>query len=83
MSTPIGFVGREPELRVLEEQLAIAATGHPQIVFLEGEAGVGQVDFAGPVPHFSFATPPLSPLVAMRRRRFSPMGSSISCSPAL
>jgi DNA-binding CsgD family transcriptional regulator len=42
VSTPIGFVGREPELRVLEEQLAIAATGQPQIVFLEGEAGAGK-----------------------------------------
>jgi type II secretory pathway predicted ATPase ExeA len=42
VSTPIGFVGREPELRVLDEQLAIAAIGQPRFVFLEGEAGAGK-----------------------------------------
>ena len=37
-----GFVGRQGELRILEERLAAAATGRPQVVYLEGDAGAGK-----------------------------------------
>jgi len=37
-----GFVGRQPELRVLDERLAAARMGQPQIVYVEGEAGAGK-----------------------------------------
>jgi class 3 adenylate cyclase/tetratricopeptide (TPR) repeat protein len=36
------FVGRETELLALQQALAQAATGHGQVVALEGEAGVGK-----------------------------------------
>ena len=42
MSTPAGFVGRQSELRILGERLAAAQTGHPQVVYVEGEAGGGK-----------------------------------------
>jgi DNA-binding CsgD family transcriptional regulator len=42
MSTSVGFVGRQRELRILDERLAAAATGHPQVVYVEGEAGGGK-----------------------------------------
>jgi DNA-binding CsgD family transcriptional regulator len=42
MSTTVGFVGRQRELRLLDERLAAAATGHPQVVYVEGEAGGGK-----------------------------------------
>ena len=42
MSTPVGFVGRQSELRILGERLAAARTGRPQVVYLEGEAGAGK-----------------------------------------
>jgi DNA-binding CsgD family transcriptional regulator len=38
----VGFVGRQGELRILDERLAAAKTGRPQVVFLEGEAGAGK-----------------------------------------
>jgi DNA-binding CsgD family transcriptional regulator len=36
------FVGRQSELRILGERLAAAAKGHPQVVYVEGEAGGGK-----------------------------------------
>jgi DNA-binding CsgD family transcriptional regulator len=42
LSTPVGFVGRQSELRILGERLAAAGTGHPQVVYVEGEAGGGK-----------------------------------------
>jgi DNA-binding CsgD family transcriptional regulator len=42
VSTRDGFVGRQSELRILDDRLAAAATGHPQVVFVEGEAGAGK-----------------------------------------
>jgi predicted ATPase len=42
MSTPAGFVGRQSELRILGERLAAAQLGHPQVVYVEGEAGGGK-----------------------------------------
>jgi len=41
-NTPAGFVGRQSELRVLGERLAAAGEGHPQVVYVEGEAGGGK-----------------------------------------
>jgi DNA-binding CsgD family transcriptional regulator len=38
----VGLVGRESERQVLDEQLAAARSGNPQIVFVEGEAGSGK-----------------------------------------
>jgi DNA-binding CsgD family transcriptional regulator len=52
--TTVGFVGRQPELRILEERLAAARLGQPQIVYVEGEAGGGKSTllshFLGSVP---------------------------------
>jgi DNA-binding CsgD family transcriptional regulator len=42
MSTPAGFVGRQSELCILGERLAAAEMGHPQVVYVEGEAGGGK-----------------------------------------
>jgi len=42
MSTPASFVGRHAELRLLGEGLAAARMSHPQVVYLEGEAGSGK-----------------------------------------
>jgi DNA-binding CsgD family transcriptional regulator len=42
MSTPAGFVGRQRELRILGDRLAAAELGHPQVVYVEGEAGGGK-----------------------------------------
>jgi len=42
MSAPVGFVGRQSELRILGERFAAAGLGHPQVVYLEGEAGAGK-----------------------------------------
>ncbi len=42
MSTSVGFVGRQDELRVLEEGLAAAQQGHPKVVYIEAEAGAGK-----------------------------------------
>ena len=42
MSTSVGFVGRQGELRVLEEGLAAAQQGHPKVVYIEAEAGAGK-----------------------------------------
>src|ERR1700722_13678914 len=42
MNTPTGFVGRRTELRILEERLAAARQGQPQIVYVEAEAGAGK-----------------------------------------
>jgi DNA-binding CsgD family transcriptional regulator len=40
--SPAGFVGRKWELSVLDEQLSVARTGHPQVVFVEAEPGAGK-----------------------------------------
>jgi DNA-binding CsgD family transcriptional regulator/tetratricopeptide (TPR) repeat protein len=37
-----GFVGRQSELRILDERLAAAELGRPQVVYVEGEAGAGK-----------------------------------------
>jgi DNA-binding CsgD family transcriptional regulator len=42
MNAPAGFVGRQSELHVLDERLAAARIGHPQVVFVEGEPGSGK-----------------------------------------
>src|ERR1017187_5456804 len=42
MSTLAGFVGRQSELRILGDRLAAAEMGHPQVVYVEGEAGGGK-----------------------------------------
>jgi ATP/maltotriose-dependent transcriptional regulator MalT len=42
MSTSVGFVGRQGELRLLDERLAAAQQGRPQVVYLEAEAGAGK-----------------------------------------
>ncbi len=42
MSIPAGFVGRQAELRLLSEGLAAARMSHPQVVYVEGEAGSGK-----------------------------------------
>jgi len=39
---PVGFVGRQRELGVLEEHLAAARAGHPRIVYVEAPAGSGK-----------------------------------------
>src|SRR5580692_1014959 len=41
-SAPAGFVGRQSELRILGERLAAAEMGHPQVVYVDGEAGGGK-----------------------------------------
>jgi DNA-binding CsgD family transcriptional regulator len=40
-----GFVGRQTELRILYERLAAVKLGHPQVVFVEAEAGAGKSTF--------------------------------------
>jgi DNA-binding CsgD family transcriptional regulator len=42
MDTPADFVGRQSELSILGERFAAAQVGHPQVVYLEGEAGGGK-----------------------------------------
>jgi DNA-binding CsgD family transcriptional regulator len=42
VSTSVGFVGRQRELRILGDRLAAAELGHPQVVYVEGEAGGGK-----------------------------------------
>ena len=42
MSISAGFVGRQSELRILGERLDAAGMGHPQVVYMEGEAGGGK-----------------------------------------
>ena len=42
MSSSAGFVGRQSELRILGERLAAAGEGHPQVVYVEGDAGGGK-----------------------------------------
>ncbi len=42
VSGPVGFVGRQRELRTLEEKLAEARTGHPQVVYIEADPGTGK-----------------------------------------
>src|ERR1700691_4637006 len=37
-----GFVGRHDELAILSERFSEAARGHPQVVYLEGDAGSGK-----------------------------------------
>jgi DNA-binding CsgD family transcriptional regulator/tetratricopeptide (TPR) repeat protein len=42
VNTPVGFVGRQGELRILGDRLAAAGKGHPQVIYVEGEAGAGK-----------------------------------------
>jgi DNA-binding CsgD family transcriptional regulator len=42
MSAPADFVGRQTELRILDERLAAARLGHPQVVYVEGDPGSGK-----------------------------------------
>ncbi|MGD0246157.1 MAG: AAA family ATPase [Streptosporangiaceae bacterium] len=42
MTTRTGFVGRHSELRILNDRLAAATMGQPQVVYLEGDAGAGK-----------------------------------------
>jgi DNA-binding CsgD family transcriptional regulator len=42
VSGPSDFVGRQRELNVLTEQLRVARTGRPQVVFVEAEPGAGK-----------------------------------------
>jgi DNA-binding CsgD family transcriptional regulator len=42
VTDPVGFVGRQGELGILDERLAAAASGHPQVVYVEGEPGAGK-----------------------------------------
>jgi predicted ATPase len=42
MTVPIGFVGRQFEVSILDERLAAARTGQPQVVYVEGEPGSGK-----------------------------------------
>ena len=76
-----GFVGRQSELAVLADRLAAAQTGHPQVVYVEGEAGGGQVDAPFPVPWLADERRRPRGRRWTRRRRCSRTGSSISCSP--
>src|SRR4051794_41606508 len=41
------FVGRETELHALDEAFAAAAAGEPQVVIVEGEAGIGKTTLVG------------------------------------
>jgi len=41
-STAVSFVGRQSELGILGDRLAAAELGHPQVVYVEGEAGGGK-----------------------------------------
>ena len=52
---PDGFVGRRPELALLEEALVRARGGSPQIVAVEGIAGIGKTTL---VRHFLGQTDP-------------------------
>ena len=36
------FVGRETELRVLDDAFAAASAGHSRLLLVEGEAGIGK-----------------------------------------
>jgi DNA-binding CsgD family transcriptional regulator len=42
VSAQAGFVGRQPELHILDERLAAARMGQPQVVYVEGEPGAGK-----------------------------------------
>jgi DNA-binding CsgD family transcriptional regulator len=42
MSASVDFVGRQTELRILDERLAATRLGQPQVVYLEGEPGAGK-----------------------------------------
>jgi DNA-binding CsgD family transcriptional regulator/tetratricopeptide (TPR) repeat protein len=42
MSTPVGFVGRREEMRVLEALFIETGRGQPQVAFIEAEAGAGK-----------------------------------------
>jgi hypothetical protein len=54
------FVGRRPELAALDAALAAARTSDPQVVLLEGEAGIGKSSL---ISEFLRAQPSL-PVVA-------------------
>jgi hypothetical protein len=42
VASKVGFVGRERELRILDERLAAVRLGRPQVVYVEAEAGAGK-----------------------------------------
>jgi DNA-binding CsgD family transcriptional regulator len=42
VSGPVGFVGRQRELRVLEDALTAAGAGRTQVVYIEADAGFGK-----------------------------------------
>ena len=42
MSGTVGFVGRQSELRLLDERLDEARLGHPQVVYVEADPGAGK-----------------------------------------
>jgi len=83
MSTQVGFVGRERELQVLDQQLAAAAMGRPQVVFVEGEAGAGKSALLTRFLDSHSDSRRSLPLVETRRKRFWPMGLSIKWEQAL
>ena len=47
MTRLTALVGRDREVRLLEEAIAASATGHGQVVLLEGEPGIGKTRLAG------------------------------------
>jgi predicted ATPase len=42
VASPVGFVGRQRELSILDEKLSAARAGQPQIVYIEADAGAGK-----------------------------------------
>lgn len=61
MTDSAGFVGRQPELRVLDELLAAARSGDPQVVYVEAEPGSGKSTL---LAHFLGSLPDAAVLVA-------------------
>jgi predicted ATPase/class 3 adenylate cyclase len=47
------LVGFEAELQIAQEALAQAGTGHPAVLLVEGEAGVGKSRFGAEICHLS------------------------------
>ena len=45
------FVGREKELAQLHQWFEVASTGHPQVVFMTGEAGIGKTTLVNAFLH--------------------------------
>ena len=57
------FVGRQPELAALRARLAAALAGHPQVVHIQGPAGIGK---SALIEHF-LREPGVSPAPAVLR----------------